>query len=96
MMFDVTRSELQQAAGTISKENENFRDAVQRLAQATEVLSQGWTGSANDHFREAMAERLNWYQQMLEIVATYVTSMNQAAQEYGDVDAEAAQLIKKF
>lgn len=96
MKLEVTISELNAAASTIARENENLREAVNRLKQATEALGEGWTGSANDDFRVTMTERLSWYEQMSGIIDEYVASMQQTANKYTEMDREGAQIIKRF
>lgn len=92
--FGVTLSELRSAASDISKANSDFREAATKLENAANEFSSMWTGPSSELFREKMEERRVWYTQMAEIVDSYVSTINQIATEYEEMDAAGAALIK--
>lgn len=92
--FNVTLSELRSAASDIAKANSDFREAATKLESASNEFSSMWTGPSSELFREKMEERRVWYTQMAEIVDSYVSTINQIATEYEEMDAAGAALIK--
>lgn len=94
-VLEVTVSEIQNAASKISAQNEAFRDAMNSLQNATNALSDSWTGAAHEDFVAAMTDRFTWYTQMAEIVDSYVKMMQDAASRYTDTDSRAAAAIRK-
>lgn len=95
MLIEVTCSELRSAASNISKANESFRDAAKALQAAADTLMGIWEGDSRDKFESGMEQRRVWYEQMSEIVDNYVSSMNDMAAKYEDMDAQAAAAVKK-
>ena len=96
MIIEVTLSELRDAASKISKENQNFRDSVAALMTATNDLAEGWEGEAHEDFVSTMQDRQQWYEKMMDLVDEYVKSMNEAAQQYEELDQQGVATIRKL
>lgn len=95
MLIEVTCSELRNAASNISKANESFREAAEKLQQAGTELTDIWAGDTRDRFVSGMEQRKTWYEQMATIVDDYVTMMNNIAEKYEEMDAKGAALVRK-
>lgn len=95
MLIEVTCSELRAAASNISKANENFREAAQKLQSAGAELTDIWAGDSRDKFVSGMEQRKTWYEEMSVIVDDYVTMMNNIAEKYEEMDAKGAALVRK-
>lgn len=94
MLIEVTCSELRAAASNISKANEAFRDAANKLYAAGEELMSIWEGDSRDKFQSGMEQRKTWYAEMSEIVSEYVETMNNIAEKYEEMDAKGASLVR--
>lgn len=95
MLIEVTCSELRNAASSISKSNDAFRDAAAALQAAAEELTSIWEGDSRDKFVSGMEQRKVWYEQMSEIVDEYVQSMNDIAAKYEEMDEQGASIVRK-
>lgn len=95
MLIEVTCSELRTAASNITKANESFRNAAQKLQQAGAELTDIWEGPTRDKFVSGMEQRKTWYEEMAVIVDDYVTMMNSIAEKYEEMDAKGAALVRK-
>ncbi len=92
--FEVTVSEMQSAANKISQAAENFMNAANQTFQAAQALGESWTGDSQVAFNAEQQKANEWYKKMVEIVKTYVQSLQNAAKSYQQADNEAASTIK--
>lgn len=92
-IVEVTISEMNAAANTISTAAQDFEQAVATLRTATDNLQATWEGEKHDAFVANMSEQLSWYGQMLALVGDYVGMLKATANKYADTDAEAAAKI---
>ena len=92
--FEVTVSEMQNAANKIAQAAENFRNAAQQTFNAAQALSSTWEGDSQVAFLAEQEQANQWYNKMMEIVNTYVESLNNAARTYQEADEASASNIK--
>lgn len=92
--FEVTVSEMQSAASKIQQAAENFLDAANQVFAGAEALANSWEGDSQVAFAAEQQQANQWYKKMVEIVNTYVASLNNAAKAYQQADSEAAANIK--
>ena len=92
--FEVTVSEMQNAANKISQAAENFRNAAQQVLSSAQNLGGTWEGDSQVAFMAEQEQANQWYNKMMEIVNTYVESLNNAAKTYQEADEAAASNIK--
>ena len=92
--FEVTVSEMQNAANKISQAAENFRSAAQQVLNSAQQLSGTWEGDSQVAFLAEQEQANQWYNKVMEIVTTYVESLNNAAKAYQAADEAAAANIK--
>lgn len=93
-LIKVKVSELQSAASKVSQANQTFREAAAALKAAGDALAETWEGGAHDTFVQEQEQIDRWYKTMAEVVDGFVASMKQAAVDYPETDARAAQLIR--
>lgn len=93
-LYEVTVSELRNAASKIGTANEAFRDAAAALKAASDALAATWEGPSQRAFVDEQQQIDVWYKQMADVVDTYVSSMQSAAEDYERTDAEAATHIR--
>lgn len=89
----VTVSELRSAAQKLSQACESYRAAASSLKGAADALAGTWEGDSQVAFVNEQEQANAWYNNMAEIVDTYVAQLNAAASKYEETDAEAAQII---
>ena len=77
--FDATIPEKQNAANKISQAAKAFLDAAEAYKAAAYDLSREWEGDSQVAFVAEQEKVIQWYKKMVEIVQTYVTSLNNAA-----------------
>ena len=92
--FEVTISEMQSAATKISAAADNFRDAATQTLNAANTLADQWEGDSQVAFVAEQQKANDWYNKMMGIVDTYVTSLQNAAKAYQEADAQSASDIK--
>ena len=92
--FEVTVSEMQNAANKISQQAEEFLSAADATFKSAEALAQTWQGDSQVAFVAEQTKANAWYKQMVEIVQTYVTNLQNAAKSYQEADNQAASNIK--
>ncbi len=92
--FEVTVSEMQKAANTISKAADEFRTAATNTLNAANTLADQWEGDSQVAFVAEQQKANDWYNKMMTIVDNYVTSLNNAAKAYQEADAQSASDIK--
>ncbi len=87
--FEVTVSEMQSAANKIAQEAENFLNAANQTFSAASALSESWEGDSQVAFQAEQQKANEWYKKMVDIVNTYVASLQNAAKEYQRADEKA-------
>ena len=92
--FEVTISEMQSAAGKIAQEAENFLNAANQTFSAASALAESWEGDSQVAFQSEQQKANDWYKKMVQIVNTYVASLQNAAKQYQQADNESAANIK--
>jgi len=92
--FEVTISEMQNAANKISQAAQDFLNAAGQTFSAAEALGQSWEGDSQVAFMAEQQQANAWYKKMVEIVNTYVSSLQNAAKTYQEADAQSASNIK--
>ena len=92
--FEVTISEMQNAASKISQAAEDFLNAAGQTFSAAEQLGQSWEGDSQVAFMGEQQKANEWYKKMTEIVKSYVSSLQNAAKTYQQADSESASNIK--
>lgn len=92
---EVTISELQSAASTISQANEEFLEAVEAMKSAVEALNASWEGPAHDAFNDEQQQMDRWYRAMSDVVSTYVEQINTTARTYAQMDATGKQIVQR-
>lgn len=90
--FDVTISEMQAAAKSISQYNEEFRDAASQVKQATDAMigSEWKSEQSSQNFQDNVTALVDWMNQMNDIVDTYAKMLETAAERYANADSTAA------
>ncbi len=92
--FEVTISEMQNAANKISQAAENFLDAANQVFAGAEALADSWEGDSQVAFAAEQQQANEWYKKMVEIVNTYVANLQSAAKAYQQADSDSASNIK--
>jgi WXG100 family type VII secretion target len=92
--FEVTVSEMQNAANKISQAANDFLNAAGQTFTAAQTLADSWEGDSQVAFVAEQQKANEWYKKMVEIVNTYVTNLQNAAKSYQQADAESAANIK--
>ena len=92
--FEVTVSEMQSAANKISQAAQDFLNAANQTFASAQQLAESWEGDSQVAFVAEQQQANEWYKKMVEIVNTYVASLNNAAKAYQQADSEAAANIK--
>ena len=92
--FEVTISEMQNAANKIAQEAENFLNAANQTFQSAQALGESWEGDSQVAFMAEQQKANEWYKKMVDIVHTYVSSLQNAAKAYQQADSDSAQNIK--
>lgn len=92
--FEVTISEMQNAATKIQQAAESFREAAAQVLSSAQTLSESWEGDSQVAFVDEQNKANEWYNRMMEIVDTYVSSLQTAAKTYQDADNESASTIR--
>lgn len=92
--IEVTISELQSAASTITQATSDYRSAADTLKAAADELAASWEGDSQAAFVAEQEQAFAWYTKMAEIGEQYAETLNKAAQNYADTDAEAASAIR--
>ncbi len=92
--FEVTVSEMQNAANKIQQAAENFREAAAQVLASAQALSESWEGDSQVAFADEQQKANQWYNRMMEIVDTYVASLQNAAKTYQEADDESAANIR--
>jgi len=80
--FEVSFPEMQAAANKIAQEAQNFLDAANQVLAGAEALGQTWEGDSQVAFMNEQQQANEWYKQMVDIVNTYVTMLQNAVQKY--------------
>ena len=93
-IIQVTVSEMQNAVNKISQAAENFLNAAGQTFTAAQTLAESWEGDSQVAFVAEQQKANEWYKKMVEIVNTYVQSLQTAAKNYQEADAQAAANIK--
>ncbi len=93
--FEVTVSEMQNAASKIQQAAESFMEAANQVFAGAQALADSWEGDSQVAFVEEQQRANDWYKKMVEIVNTYVAGLNKAAQDYAKADSDAASEIRK-
>jgi WXG100 family type VII secretion target len=91
--FNVTVSEVTNAATKIASAANDFLTTAGKVMQAAEALGSSWEGDSQVAFMQEQQNAHSWYEKMAEIVTTYVESLNQAAKKYQDADDQAKAAI---
>ena len=92
--FEVTISEMQNAANKISQAAQDFLNAAEQTFSAAEALGQSWEGDSQVAFMAEQQQANAWYKKMVDIVNTYVSSLQNAAKVYQEADTQSASNIK--
>ena len=92
--FEVTVSEMQKAAQQISEQADNFLEAANKVMTSAQELANSWEGDSQVAFNNEQTQANAWYKKMVDIVRTYVTSLQNAAKSYQQADNESAANIK--
>ena len=92
--FEVTVSEMQSAANKISQAAENFLNVANQTFASAQALAESWEGDSQVAFVDEQNKANEWYNRMMEIVDTYVSSLQTAAKTYQDADNESASTIR--
>lgn len=92
--FEVTVSEMQNAASKIQQAAESFREAAAQVLSSAQTLAESWEGDSQVAFTEEQDKANQWYNRMMEIVDTYVSSLQNAAKTYQEADDESASNIR--
>jgi len=87
--FEVTISEMQSAAGRISAAAQDFLASANQAMEAATALGDTWEGDSQVAFMQEQQQANAWYRQMVELVNTYVESLNNAARAYAEADEAA-------
>lgn len=93
-IIDVTLSEMDTAADRIEKASEDYLAVAKKVISSAESLSNSWEGDSQVAFIEEQRKAYEWYQQMMELVADYISKLRSARQQYESTDQESAALIK--
>ena len=92
--FEVTISEMQNAASKIQKAAEDFLTAAGNTFTAASNLADTWEGDSQVAFQAEQQKANEWYKKMVEIVNTYVNNLTTSAKAYQEADANSASDIK--
>jgi WXG100 family type VII secretion target len=92
--IEVTLSEIRGAATKIKKASEEFLSCAGKVLSTAETLSHSWEGDSQVAFMEEQRLANEWYRQMMALVNTYVSNLQEAAQLYEGADAESASAIR--
>ena len=92
--FEVTISEMQNAANKISQAAQDFLNAANQTFSSAQQLAESWEGDSQKAFVAEQQQANEWYKKMIDIVNTYVQSLQNAAKTYQQADAESAANIK--
>ena len=92
--FEVTVSEMQNAATNISQAANDFLNAASQTFSAAQQLAESWEGDSQVAFVEEQTKANEWYKKIVEIVNTYVTNLQNAAKSYQEADTQSASDIK--
>ena len=92
--FEVTVSEMQSAANKISQAAQDFLNAANQTFASAQQLAESWEGDSQVAFVAEQQQANEWYKKMVDIVNTYVTSLQNAAKTYQTADNESASNIK--
>lgn len=92
--IEVTLSEIRSAATKIKKASEEFLTCAGKVLSTAETLSHSWEGDSQVAFMEEQRLANEWYRQMMALVNTYVSNLQEAAQLYEGADSESASAIR--
>jgi len=92
--LEVTVSELQQAATNIRTSADDYETAATALKNAADELASTWEGDSQVAFVDEQTRAYDWYRKMAEICRQFADAMQQAAQKYEEIDAQATSTIR--
>ncbi len=92
--FEVTVSEMQNAANKISQAAQDFLSNAEKVMQSAQALADSWEGDSQVAFQNEQTQAFNWYKSMVELVNNYVSTLNTTARTYQEADEASAQNIK--
>ena len=92
--IEVTVSEIRASARKISKASSDFLSLANQVLSSAEALSQSWEGDSQVAFIKEQQQANEWYKQMTELVNTYVSNLQEAADTYANTDEDASSIIR--
>ena len=92
--FEVTVSEMQNAASKIQQAAEDFLTAAGQVMSSAEALGESWEGDSQVAFMEEQTQANAWYNKMVSLVSEYVAMLNNAAKTYAQADADATGAVR--
>ncbi|MBQ8088417.1 MAG: PPE domain-containing protein [Clostridia bacterium] len=91
--FQVTLSDLTNAASKMRQFIEDFKNAANELNSATQTLTtsaDGWDAESSKIFAENIQEANKWMQQMGAVAEQYAATLDKARQTYQEADETSA------
>lgn len=92
--FGVTISEVTKAAQTIQQAAQDFLDTANNVFSTAENLASYWEGDSQVAFAQEQQQANQWYKKMVDIVNSFVTSLNTTAKNYQEADDQASAAVK--
>lgn len=94
MLFNVTISEVRNAASKLQAALADFEQATNNTKAAADTLCSMWEGDARNAFAAEQEKNVAWFGQMAKIVETYISALNVAAEAYTILDETATHIIQ--
>ena len=92
--IEVTISEIRNVANKIKKSSDDFLSNASKVLSTAETLSESWEGDSQVAFLSEQRQANEWYKQMMALVSTYISNMQEACRLYEGADEESASEIK--
>ncbi len=92
--FEVTISEMYNAASKIHQAAEDYLAAACKVYAAAEALGASWEGDSQVAFMQEQQQAVEWYKKMAALVQSYVQMIQRAAKAYQEADQQATGSIK--
>ena len=92
--FEVTVSEMYNAASKIHQAAEDYLAAACKVYAIAEVLGQSWEGDSQIAFMAEQQKAKEWFTKMAALVESYLQMIQRAAKAYQAADERAASGIR--
>lgn len=93
MILNVNISEVRSAATKLQQALADFGTGTTNTKTAADNLCASWEGDARDRFANEQDRVVQWFHEMEQVVNTYITALNTAAQIYEALNVDTTNAI---